>query len=141
MQVLANGNTFVGFGSNPYFAEFDRRGRQLFSGHFGSPLQSYRAYRFQWWGQPTTPPSIAVSGSAGNATVYASWNGATDVTSWQVLAGPSSSALLGVGQFPQTSFETAMPVSNSGPYFAVQALSSSGQVLGTSATVTPPAAG
>jgi hypothetical protein len=134
MQVLADGNTFVGFGSTPYFAEFDRRGREMFSGHFGAPLQSYRAYRFQWWGQPATPPSIAVSGSSNGAAVHASWNGATNVASWQVLAGATQTALGAVGQFPRTAFETAMQVPSTGPCFAVQALDSNGQLLGTSPT-------
>ena len=141
VQTLADGNTFVGWGGAPYFSEFGPSGRQLFSASFPRPMQSYRAYRFAWWGQPTTPPSIAVAGTTSGATVYASWNGATDVSSWQVLAGLSPDVLVPVGQFAKTSFETAMSVANGGPYFAVQALDSSGHVLGTSVPVAanPPA--
>ena len=68
--------------------------------------------------------------------MYASWNGATNVAGWQVLAGPSPGLLLPVEQFPSSnSFETQMGVSSTGPYFAVQALDIRGQVLGTSATI------
>jgi hypothetical protein len=135
VQVLSDANTFVGWGGVPWFSEFATSGKQLFSMRFPAPLQSYRAYRFPWWGQPATPPQAAVSSSPSGSTVYASWNGATTVASWQVFAGPSPGLLVPVGQFPRTSFETAMPVTSSGPYFSVRALGSNGQVLGTSLTV------
>jgi hypothetical protein len=137
MQPLPDGNTFVGWGSVPYFTEFSSTGKQLFSIHFDNPLQSYRGFRYPWWGQPTTPPSIAASATGTGTTVYASWDGATTVSSWGVLAGPIQDAatMTRVGQFTDTDFETAMSVSSTQPYFAVQALGSNGQVLGTSAAI------
>jgi hypothetical protein len=136
VQVLPDGNTFVGWGEQPYFTEYSKNGgRQLFAIHFRPPLQSYRAYRFHWWGQPNTPPSIAASPKGSGTTLYASWNGATDVASWRVLAGPNSGALSGVEQFPNTPFETTMHVSSTGPYFAVQALDVRGRPLGISTVV------
>jgi hypothetical protein len=136
VQVLPDGNTFVDWGSQPYFTEFSKNGgRQLFTVHFRAPLQTYRAYRFRWWGQPTSPPSVAASSKGSGTTVYASWNGATTVASWRVLAGPNAGALSAVEQFPDTSFETTMHVSSRGPYFAVQALDIKGRPLGIS-TVT-----
>lgn len=135
VQPLSDGNTFVGWGAAPYFSEFAPGGRQLFSLHFNSPLASYRGLRVRWWGQPLTPPSVAATATARGTTVYASWNGATMVAGWRVLAGPSPSALAPVGQFHKTSFETTMPVSSTEPYFAVQALDSNGNVLGSSTTV------
>ena len=135
VQALPGGNLFVGFGNLPYFSEFGPGGRQLFSIRMKAPLQSYRAYRFAWWGQPTTPPSISVSSTTGGAQVYASWNGATAVVSWQVLAGPNPGALSPVASGQRSSFETVLSTSNPGPYYAVQARASDGRVLGTSATV------
>lgn len=135
VQVLADGNVFVGWGNSPYFSEFSSGGHPLFNVRMNAPLQSYRAYRFGWWGQPTAPPSIAVSATSGGAQVYASWNGATAVASWEVLAGPSPGALVPVARAQRSSFETVLSAPNPGPYYAVQALSSNGQVLGTSATV------
>jgi hypothetical protein len=135
MQLLPNGNTFVGWGSSPYFTEFRSGGRQLFSVRLNAPLQSYRAYRFAWWGQPNTPPSISLAPTAAGANVYASWNGATTVAAWQVLAGPSPDALAPVARGQRASFETVVFAPNPGPYYAVQAVSSDGRVLGTSATV------
>jgi hypothetical protein len=136
VQVLKDGNTFVGWGGEPYFSEFAPTGKQLFSMHFGYPLQSYRALRFAWSGQPTTLPSIAVRSTTGGTKVYASWNGATDVADWRVLAGASAESLTAAGRFANASFETAMSVASTGPDFAVEALDSSGHILGTSAVVT-----
>jgi arylsulfotransferase ASST len=135
VQPLTDGNTFVGWGAVPYFTEFGSAGRQRFSLHFPPPVESYRGYRFRWWGQPTTPPSIAAAATADGTTVYASWNGATEVASWRVLSGPSARALTTVGQYRDTSFETTMSAPTTQPYVAVQALDLTGRVLGTSRAV------
>jgi hypothetical protein len=138
VQVLPDGNTFVGWGSAPYFTEFATgSGRQLFSLHLKKPLQSYRGFRFPWWGQPKTPPSVAASAKGSQTSVFASWNGATNVSAWQVLAGSSTdlSSMSKVGKFPKTYFETTMTVPSNQRYIAVQALNSAGQVIGTSAAV------
>jgi hypothetical protein len=140
MQVLPDNDVFIGWGEAPAFSEFGRHGRQLFMGSFSPPFRAYRTYRFQWYGQPNTPPSVSVSRPAsGPATVYASWNGATDVAYWRVRAGPTAASQAEVAVFAKTSFETAMTVASSGPYFSVQALDQRGQVRGSSAIVTPSA--
>jgi Arylsulfotransferase (ASST) len=136
-QVLADGDSLVGWGEEPYITEFSASGQMLFDAHFPSPGQSYRAYRFEWNAQPAAPPSVAVKSSAvESATVYASWNGATDVSEWRVLGGPSPTTLTPIATAVSTGFETTIPVSTTDPDFAVQALGSSGQVLGTSTTAT-----
>ncbi len=68
--------------------------------------------------------------------MYASWNGATQVSAWRVLAGASPHGLKAVAEGPRTRFETAigLPAGTAGPYVAVQALDASGRVLGTSPT-------
>lgn len=136
-QVLANGNSLVGWGEQPYITEFNSSGQILFEAHFPSPGQSYRAYRSSWSAQPAEPPAIGVKASTGEtATVYASWNGATDVSQWRVLGGESAASVTApIAAAPAGGFETAIPVSGAYAYFAVQALGSTGQVLGTSAAV------
>lgn len=135
-QVQANGNTFVGWGEEPYMTEFGPAGQTLFSARFPSPGQSYRAYRFPWSATPASRPAIAVNAGAGSsATVYASWNGATAVSAWRVLAGASGSSLAPVAQAAWSGFETAIPVSVTAGSFAVQALGPDGSVIGTSPTV------
>ena len=73
----------------------------------------------------------------GAGTVYASWNGATLVASWRVLAGAAAHSLRPVAQAPRSGFETAiaLPAGTAGRYLAVQALGAAGQVLGGAATV------
>ena len=132
MQILPNGNALVGWGSPaPYFTEFSRAGSELLNvvwPHFG---QSYRTlFTDTWVGDPYYPPSGAVRGQ----TVYASWNGATQVARWEVLAGSSTSALRVVASAARTGFETAIPLSRAYPVHEVRALSFGGRILGTSRT-------
>lgn len=135
VQPLADGNVFVGFGNTPVFAEYTNAGKQLFTGGFRSPVQFHRALRFAWSGQPTGSPFAAASATSSGTVVYASWNGATDIASWLVLAGPTPSALQPVASRGWNGFETGISTSSTQPYFAVQALNSAGQVLGTSAPI------
>ena len=79
--------------------------------------------------------SQSVPGRDGTITPYVSWRtGATSVAGWRVLAGPSAHSLAPVRQIPKRGFESAIPVHSGEPYFAVQALSSSGRVLASSRT-------
>ncbi|HEV3227847.1 MAG TPA: MFS transporter [Solirubrobacteraceae bacterium] len=131
-QPLPNGNVFVGWGSQPYFSEYTRSGKQLLDASLPTPDLSYRASREQWVGLPDYPPSGAVRQTAGKRTVYASWNGATQVASWRVMAGPSVSQLTAVATTPRSGFETAIPVRQSYATFKVEALNAGGQVIGAS---------
>jgi hypothetical protein len=134
-QALPGGDSFVGWGQQPYFSEFDSRGGVLFDARFVAPTPSYRAYRLPWTASPSTLPAIAAAAGRGGATVYASWNGATQVASWRALAGASRKALKTLNTARRRGFETTIGVRSAGPYFAVQALDASGRVLATSLSV------
>jgi Arylsulfotransferase (ASST) len=134
VQALHDGDEFVGWGQQPYFSEFDSSGQMVFDGRFVGNNSSYRAYRYPWTGTPRTPPAVAALSSGTTTNVYASWNGATQVSAWRVLAGASSGALRAVMTTPKKAFETQIRISSE-PYVAIQALNSAGRVLGTSATV------
>jgi hypothetical protein len=141
VQALANGDWFVGWGQLPDFSEFNAEGKLLFDAHFPATDQSYRDFRFVWSGTPAHVPAFAFTpGSPGAGTVYVSWNGATEVASWRVLAGAPSSSLRAVVQAARSGFETSivLPAGTSGPYLQVQALGAAGQVLGTSAVASEP---
>lgn len=132
VQLLTHGNAFVGWGALPNFTEFGAKGKQIYDGRFVDENSSYRAYRFPWNAQPDTPPALAASADAGGVVhLYASWNGATDVTGWEVLAGPSPDSLEPVGQAARSGFETQIAVHSGEPDFAVQA-TGSGKTLATS---------
>jgi hypothetical protein len=137
-QTLPNSNTFVGWGSAPLASEFSPHGQLLFDLRFPVGAESYRAYRLPWDPQPTTAPAIAASSdSKGTDTVYASWNGAANVASWEVLAGPSATTLAPVASVAKSDFETKATVRTAQPFVAVQAKNAAGAVLATSTAITP----
>ncbi len=131
-QQLPSGNVIVGWGSAPYFSEFDSSGKLLYEVELPGPDLSYRATLQQWVGLPLTSPAGAARRSGSQTTVYASWNGATLVDSWRVLAGPGSAGGSVVAQAPRSGFETAIPVSGGYSHFQLQALDAHGRVLATS---------
>ncbi len=150
VQLLPSDNLFIGWGAEPWFSEFNSSGQVLFDARMPPGDQSYRAYRFPWTGTPSSPPSIAASAAeagrhspsasaSGPVTVYASWNGATEVASWRVFGGPalptSAHPLAGVASGARGGFETAIATPGPEAYVQVQALSASGAVLGTSAII------
>jgi len=138
MQTLPKGNVFIGWGSEPLFSEFGSNGELLFDARFPPKVESYRAFRFPWTGQPSDDPAmVAGRGSDNKVTIYASWNGATEVATWEVLAGPGPERLKPVGSVPRHGFETTITVSSAERYVGVQAKDSSGRVLGTSRATKP----
>jgi hypothetical protein len=138
-QLLPNGDMFVGWGQQPYFTEFDSHGRANFDAHFTVPTSSYRAYRFPWNAQPPTTPAIAAAnGTDGTAKLWASWNGATDVTAWRVVAGATAQSMSPIVTTPRHGFETALGSHNGNSWFRVQALGSHNRVLSTTRTVQLP---
>jgi EmrB/QacA subfamily drug resistance transporter len=130
-QPLSNGNAFVGWGSEPYLSEFNSSGKLLLEGELPGPDLTYRATLGQWDGRPSSSPAGAARTTSGATTVYASWNGATEVASWRVLAG-SGTQLTAVKTVPRAGFETAIPMTGSYKSFEVQALAANGRVLGAS---------
>jgi Arylsulfotransferase (ASST) len=131
LQALANGDWFVGWGQIADFSEFNSAGQLLFDANFPAHVQSYRAFRFMWHGGPAQLPQFAL-GSDAFHTVYASWNGATSVAYWRVLAGPSATRLQPVAQAPRSGFETAIsPPLGTGGVITVQALDANGALLAT----------
>jgi hypothetical protein len=134
VQPLDNGNVLVGWGSNPAVTEFAANGEPVLKiTDLGTG--SYRAFRSSWVGTPTSAPDLAVkSGSGGKLQVYASWNGATEVRNWRILAGSSATSLKAVGIVPRSGFETTASIAKAA-VVTVQALDGQGTVLGTSAPV------
>lgn len=72
---------------------------------------------------------------ARGTAVYLSWNGATEVRTWEVHAGPRPSALAVAGSGDRDGFETMIPVTSTGPYFMVIARDGTGRELGRSQAV------
>jgi Arylsulfotransferase (ASST) len=133
---LPGGDWLMGYGGLPNFTEYDSSGHVLLDGTLGKNVQDFRTYLSPWSGQPKTAPSVvATSSSGGSLSVSVSWNGASSVASWRVLAGASSGSLTPVATAPRSGFQTTVTAPSGGPYVAVQALDGSGNVLAVSPTI------
>jgi hypothetical protein len=141
MLSLPGGNWLLGYGRLPNLTEFDPSGRVLLDATLGKDVQNYSSSLSSWRGQPTDPPSLSVQSTRRGVRVEASWNGATDVASWRVLTGPSPGSLTAVAGASKTSFETTIQVPVPAGYLQVQALTVSGEILGTSKAIRPSGGG
>ena len=136
VQVLANGNVFVGWGAEPFWSEYAADGRLLFDAQLPKGGDSYRSFRFPWQAQPADRPAIAAERSGhGKITAYASWNGATEVATWELMAGSGPGTLERIASAPRLDFETAIVATTSGSHVAMAARDATGQLLATSPTI------
>ena len=135
VQLVGGGNVFVGWGEVPRVSEFDRAGALLFDALLGAEYECYRAFRLPWSALPAQAPAIALAAQGRELTAYASWNGATDVRAWQLLAGERDGALEAVASVRAQGFESVLRSGSAGPCFAVRALDGRGGTMGQSRTV------
>ena len=133
LQHLPDGHVFIGWGSAGAYTEFDPGGGIVEDASFPGSKQSYRCFRFPWLGRPSERPALAiVPAGAGASTAYGSWNGSTEVATWELLAGPRETDLRRVGRERRSGFETAIGTTDPGPWFALRAVDGLGQVIGIS---------
>jgi Arylsulfotransferase (ASST) len=135
LQLLSTGGAFIGWGKIPRFSEFDADGELVFDASFVAGQQSYRAYRYPWKGQPADRPAVSAVHTTDGTAVYASWNGATEVAVWDVLAGSQAEALVSLGKVARSGFESAIEIEAAAGFVAVRALNATGQEIGRSETV------
>ncbi len=137
MQTLADGNTVIGYGGVPAISEYAPDGTLLFDADLPYDMAFYRAFRFPWSGRPLTPPAVVASlnDTSEETIVHASWNGATGVAAWRVLAGKQSGPLLVRATIPANDFESSTTLPARFARVAVQPLDAAHHVLGTSHTV------
>jgi len=139
VETLPNGDVFVGWGSQRWFTEFSPKGEVLFDGHIARGNDNYRAFRYPWIGRPATTPKVVAATDEGRITARVSWNGATEVARWQLLAGPAADQLTPAGERARQGFETAVTITGTQAFVAMRALDAAGNVLGTSPAVRPQA--
>jgi Arylsulfotransferase (ASST) len=133
VQLMPNGNVFIGWGTQPYFSEHSSNGTLLTMGQLPPGTRSYRAFLVDIVGSPADKPAMIVKDyAAGGSVVFVSWNGATELASWRIDAGAHPKALKPVGSSPWTGFETSIVVDSKGPSFQAVALDSNGNELGRS---------
>lgn len=130
VQQLDDGGVFIGWGTDGSFTELGPDGSIRLDGRFADGSVSYRAFRFDLQTEPKGVPATEIApGPDGTLTMYVSWNGATQVAKWQLLAGPSAGALRPVKTVPRSGFETAIPLPAASGAVSVAALDAKGRKL------------
>ncbi|KAF1347044.1 hypothetical protein BDV97DRAFT_231687 [Delphinella strobiligena] len=160
MHYLPNRNALSGYGNEPALTEFAPDGTILWDVRFGSlggdrgTADNYRSMKVNWTGFPTWNPSIAAGSSiqapspllnntlprnAPNDTAYFSWNGATEIKSWLVLASKESQNLTSISnlwtELPKLGFETSVQIGTAARYIRVVALGANSTILAASAVL------
>ncbi len=162
MQTLSSGAALVGFGAVPQITEFapgagtgssgpagarpgagsgagaPGAGTVLFDAHLPYEMTFYRAYRHPWSGRPASSPALLadLNNTAEQTIFHMSWNGATGVAAWRLLAGSSAGSLKPLATVPASGFETTSILPKRYAYAAAQPLDSAGRALATSKVVT-----
>jgi hypothetical protein len=129
-QRLHNLDWLISWGMVPHITEVGPTGEVKFD--MTLSFRTYRAIRRVWQADPLSLPALAARRDNGVVTAWASWNGATRVGAWQLLAGPSPSQLHRVGQVARHGFETRLRVRTSARYVAVRAIDHHGNILAKS---------
>lgn len=99
VQIRPSGNVVVGWGHTSGFTEFTADGQVVCDAHFGANaffgrgwVKSYRGFKGDWIGVPSSPPSLALHVGWRKTTAFVSWNGATEVAKWRLEKTDSSEA-------------------------------------------------
>lgn len=109
MQMLPNGNVFVGWSENAYISEHAPDGRVLYDARFASKrFVTYRSYLCNFTSTPTDRPVLkafayGTSPAESVSAYYVSWNGATEVVGWRFYSDVDDELL---GEKVKTGFET-----------------------------------
>jgi hypothetical protein len=138
LQVLSNDNVFVGWGGDtPWMTEFSRSGAKRWEAKFTDKgVDTYRAYRQVWGGQPKAAPRAVARNTSGTITSWVTWNGATTAAAWRVMGGASEAALSPRVTVPRSGFETKLAYTGNDTVVVLEALDADGNVLGRSKAVT-----
>ncbi|KAF2452797.1 ASST-domain-containing protein [Lineolata rhizophorae] len=142
LQLLDNGNVLMGYGSEPIFTEYSPDGAVLWDVQFGimgnRSVNSYRVYKQDWTGRPSAAPVIAAGDGDNSSTdgmLFFSWNGATGIDAWALLAANESADALLNGTMwwknvTSAGFETNVTVGDAARFVLAVPLDADGNVVG-----------
>lgn len=134
--LMPNRNAFTGWSDNSYITEHTYDGQLVMEAQFTSHrFATYRAYKFNFTGSPIESPTLKVyafgtSPSTSTTVCYVSWNGATEVDSWEFYR--NNSATISIGRTPKKGFETMFQMTGFEASLYVKAISAAGAILGQS---------
>ncbi|KAI9646394.1 hypothetical protein NHQ30_004386 [Ciborinia camelliae] len=143
LQMLDDGHVIMGYGNTGAFTEYDSNGTAICDVHFGpqsrfgaGEVQSYRTFKFDWHGWPTTDPDVRILTNGEDwLSFYVSWNGATEVQRWLLQGAEDSEAedkeWETLDYADKTSFETEFEIPHLYPrYLRVKGLGSYNNATG-----------
>jgi hypothetical protein len=132
-QGLDNGDTFIGWGALTRFSEIDEHNDLLFDAELPVGYNSYRAYRFEWVGEPDSRPIATAERTAeGDTVVHAVWNGATEAARWEVVEIGEHGDRRHVASAPWNGLDTTIQTSEFLTSVAVVAVDRAGREIGRS---------
>lgn len=135
-QILPNGNVFVGWAESSRISEHSAGGELLVEAALVARHDTYRAFKFSWTGSPSQPPDVYAEvtwpGSRTVTTIHMSWNGATEVATWNVKGNDGNGKPIHLLTTPRTGFETTITYDGFATNVYAEALDRHGNLLGTS---------
>ncbi|KAL1305497.1 hypothetical protein AAFC00_002372 [Neodothiora populina] len=141
LQVGPDGGLVViGWGHSPAYSEFEVDGSLVCETHFGASwldfwgrIVSYRTQKVQSWvGKPDYPPQAQMK----HSSVYASWNGATEIQSWELQGATDGDKFESLDVVKkERNFESVFALDDSWKYtrYRVAGRDQAGNVLGYTA--------
>jgi hypothetical protein len=133
LQVLPDGGAFVGWGTAGAYTEFAPDGTVRLDCRLADGSSTYRAYRAPWTARPATAPAVVLARAGTGFVANVSWNGATDVATWEARVGSARA------RTPRAGFETAVRVPAAPGRLTVAALDAKGRELGATRPFALPA--
>ncbi|KAJ5082014.1 hypothetical protein N7532_011057 [Penicillium argentinense] len=137
VQILPNDNVLVSWSKQGYMSEFTRRGRSIMDASFASKrFNTYRAFKSNFTGFPSEQPVLkaftyGVGASSAVTIAFVSWNGATEVRSWNFYDGSTQASIEApVGNIKKDGFETLFTFNGLLENVWAEALDADGRSLG-----------
>lgn len=132
LQVLDNGNVFVGWGSMAGVSEYTADGDKIFEAVPKDGTNSYRAFKGNWTGKPPQDPAIVATAFESNSStvMYFSYNGATQVKKYNLYGGNSTSHMTKITQVDKDGFQGIYTAKEFFRYVKIEALDSDGKKMG-----------
>ncbi|KAG9948815.1 hypothetical protein KCU85_g4821, partial [Aureobasidium melanogenum] len=136
----------LGYGYVGVWTEYTADGEVLCDNRFSTmsswgkgDVQSYRALKAPWKGEPSWPPTLAF-GNGKQSSIFVSWNGATEVQTWKLQQADESTCpeenWEDVSVTQKKGFETELDLKDGDMrFFRVVALDADGEVLGVTNTL------
>ncbi|KAK0948096.1 hypothetical protein LTR29_000620 [Friedmanniomyces endolithicus] len=137
MQMLPNGGCHIGWGEHAYLSEHTVDGSAVMYGKLAdraSNVMIYRSNKYNWTGTPETKPALWTYSKAGSRMAFfVSWNGATEVQSWNFYTADNASGNYSlVGNARKAGFETEFHAPAMKQWAYAEALDADGRPLSAS---------